>query len=144
MKKIVATICLLCMFVSLSACVNWFPIKFSGIVESEDPHIRILLNLDPHLDINCNAEWIQDDGTVQKMHFGKGQGQFIMYRYREDGFYGIDDDDIIFRGDYRCKEDTLILFLEDGSEITLKKTAEVDEWPYLDDEMPREEIPPQE
>lgn len=104
-----------------SGCVDFTPLNIEGILESENPKIRIVISDDPGF--GHDGELIQDDNAVVKILFTGRQGKFFIYKYQEDKAYGTNST-ILFRGSYKIKDDTLILKTEDGSKIILKKNDE--------------------
>jgi len=120
-RKVVLILTLLLLVFMGSAC-TWNPFTISGVLECEEPHMRIYIENDNSS--NDEAEWFKEDGTVEKLVFSAMHGDFFIFRFREDGMYGIDDEDILFRGDYRCSEDMLILIMDDGNRFVFKKIAD--------------------
>ena len=108
-----------------TACVNFFPVTIDGVLESESPKMRITMSTDPHKFGN-DGELTQDDGTVIKIVFSQGNGKFTIFQYQEDGQYGTDST-ILYEGKCRQKGDSIVLYVDDGSEIVLEKVDESSE-----------------
>ena len=111
------------MLLTLPACVNFFPITINGTLESENPKMRIVFLDDPTTGAKP-GELVQEDGTVIEIVFMASHGDFFIFEANEEGLYGTEDI-ILFEGECRQKDDdTLILFVDDGSKIILKKVEE--------------------
>ena len=110
------------MLLTLPACVNFFPITINGTLESENPKMRIVMSDDP-TKFGNDGELIQEDGTVVQIVFSVSHGDFFIFKFDEEGRYGTDAI-VLFEGECRQKDDdTLILFVDDGSKIILKKVV---------------------
>ncbi len=121
-RKIILIFCIVILFI-LSACVDFFPITIDGTLESENPKMRIVMLNDPTTGANP-GELVQEDGTVVQIVFSVSHGDFFIFKSNEEGRYGTDDI-VLFEGECRQKDDdTLILFVDDGSKIILKKVEE--------------------
>ena len=123
MRKIIVFIFLMFILSMCTACVNFFPIKVTGIVESESPRMRITMNTDS-TKFGNEGELTQDDGSVTKIVFATSHGGFAIYEFNEDGQYGTNST-ILYKGKCRQKDDTIILKVDDGSEIVLEKVDEL-------------------
>lgn len=111
------------MLLTLPACVNFFPITINGTLESENPKMRIVFLDDPTTGAKP-GELVQEDGTVIEIVFRASHGDFFIFQANEEGRYGTDAI-VLFEGECRQKDDdTLILFVDDGSKIILKKVEE--------------------
>ena len=108
-----------------TACVNFFPVTIDGVLESESPKMRITMNTDPHK-FWSDGELTQDDGSVIKIVFADFHGDFAIYEFSEDGQYGTNGT-ILYEGKCRQKGDSIVLYVDDGSEIVLKKVDETSE-----------------
>ena len=106
-----------------TACVNFYPITITGVLESETPKMRITMNTDPHK-FGSDGELIQDDGSVIKVVLSQGNGKFIIFQYQEDEQYGTGST-ILYQGKCRQKGDTIVLYVDDGSEIVLEKVSTI-------------------
>jgi|GEM_PF-3776513 len=123
MKKKVILIFSFMMLLTLPACVNFFPITINGTLESENPKMRIVFLDDPTTGAKP-GELVQEDGTVIEIVFRASHGDFFIFQANEEGRYGTDAI-VLFEGECRQKDDdTLILFVDDGSKIILKKVEE--------------------
>ena len=121
-RKIILIFCIVILFI-LSACVDFFPITIDGTLESENPKMRIVMSDDP-TKFGSDGELIQEDGTVVQIVFSVSHGDFFIFKFDEEGRYGTDAI-VLFEGECRQKDDdTLILFVDDGSKIILKKVEE--------------------
>ena len=123
MRKIVLFICFIFLLPMCTACVNFYPITITGVLESETPKMRITMNTDPHK-FGSDGELIQDDGSVIKVVLSQGNGKFIIFQYQEDEQYGTGST-ILYQGKCRQKGDTIVLYVDDGSEIVLEKVSTI-------------------
>lgn len=121
MKKLFGILLVFVILLLCSSCIDPYPMNLEGVVESKVPCIRIDLSSDTDLYQNMNGELVQDDGTIIKISFAAGQGRFFIFKYREDGEYGIDDNDILYSGKYRVRGDNLVLYPDDGEKIILEQ-----------------------
>ena len=121
MRKGIALIPFLIILLVCSAC-DVSPLNMEGTYESEEPKICIVTSTDP-TQFGHNGELIQDDGSVVKIVLAGRHGKFFIYKFQEDGGYG-PDDTILYSGEYKSKDDTIILKVDDGKEIILKKVEE--------------------
>ena len=119
--------------VIISGCINIGPRVSSGRWESTDPPMYIDFDAEaplmteedgiPISGINTNiGELFCEDGTSIKINIKILQGQFYLYRYREDGEYSSEDS--ICSGICRLKGESLILKVNSGPTIILHKVDE--------------------
>lgn len=106
-----------------TACVNFFPITITGVLESETPKMRIVMADDPGKFGN-DGELTQDDGSIIKIVFAASHGDFAIYEFNEDGQYGTYGT-ILYKGKCRQKGDTVILKVDDDTEIVLTKVSDL-------------------
>ena len=125
MRKITFWIFFVFILLMCTACVNFYPIKVTGTVESESPKMRITMNTDP-TKFGNDGEITQDDGSIIKIVFATSHGDFAIYEFNEDGQYGTDST-ILYKGKCRQKGDSIVLYVDDGSEIVLEKVVESSE-----------------
>jgi hypothetical protein len=122
MKKFFTVI--LCFVVLFQCgCVNYPYYEASGVWESENPKIKIIID-------NDSSHWgdygilTNDDGSNTKIVFKALHGQFIIYKYQQNGQYGLDSSMVLFKGTFKTRKESLILKTEDGQKIILKRTSE--------------------
>lgn len=117
-KTLIFTYCLLILLLC-SACVDFYPLRIDGILESETPQMQIVVSEDA-TKFGNDGELTDNNGAIVKIVFTAMHGDFIIYKFQEDEQYGINST-ILFSGKYKLKGDTLILNCDDGSKIILKK-----------------------
>lgn len=128
MRKIVLFICFIFLLPMCTACVNFYPITITGVLESETPKMRITMNTDPHK-FGSDGELIQDDNTVIRIVLSISHGSFCIYEYKEfqENEMPGPNTPILYQGECRQKGDTIVLYVDDGSEIVLEKVVESSE-----------------
>lgn len=111
-----------------TACVNFFPVTIDGVLESESPKMRITMSTDPHKFGN-DGELTQDDGSVIKIVLSINHGSFCIYEFKEfqENEMPGPNTPILYKGKCRQKGDSIVLYVDDGSEIVLKKVDESSE-----------------
>ena len=117
-KKITLSFCILVLII-FSSCVDFNPLKIEGTWESTNPKIRIDISANPH-----HGEFTKDDETVIKIAFYAARGRFFIWEADEEKKYGTDAI-CLFKGKYKHRGETLILFVDDGSRIVSKKVEDV-------------------
>jgi len=120
-KKITLSFCILVLII-FSSCVDFNPLKIDGTWESTNPKIRFVISTDPYKFGN-DGEFTKDDGTVIKIVFSAARGRFFIWEADEEKKYGTDAI-CLFKGKYKHRGETLILFVDDGSRIVLKKVED--------------------
>ena len=112
MKKIlikyIAVVCLLIIFVLYASSCYWPYIDLTGRWESEYPHMYIDFGEE------CTGVLWNADGTVTEIKTGWIPGF---------GISNAETKKTIFRGYYKCHNNTLILDLNDGGRIVMKRVG---------------------
>lgn len=108
----------------MSSC-DCSPIIPDGRWESESPEMFIEFGggtpVSGLIGANANVgELTNDDGTVTEIYFHALNGRFSIYKLRGDAMYE-EERDLIYRGKYKLKNDTLTLTTEDDEKIVLKR-----------------------
>ena len=123
MKTKLIILCLLIVLI-FSSCVNFRPLNIRGLLESDNPSMRIeIVSNSVHGYI---GEYKQKNGDVVKITFEARKGDFKIYEFQEDDDY-VGKDIVLFEGEYRVRGKTLILKCDNGDEIILKKIADLPE-----------------
>jgi len=126
MRKKMTLISFLSILLMCSACVDFSVITLSGTVESENPQICIAIT-NTSGGYGSPGKFTQDDGSEVEIVFSVFHGNFTIYEnkeFNENGMPGLNTP-ILYNGKYRQKGDTVILYVDDGTEIILKKVSEL-------------------
>ena len=122
MKKFLSLFfCGLCIFVCAS-CAHNYSEEMETIYKSENPNMKIMDLWDN--DFGSEGEIVYEDGTVQRIVYSGLEGRFKIFKYDEEGNYGLDENGILYSGSYKEKSDKIILTTEKGEEIVLKKVSQ--------------------
>lgn len=122
MRKCSLLFLLIIMALPLYGCINTSPIIPDGKWYSEDPNMYIEFGVLPSEEISGIAtpetnmgEIYYEDGSSLKIEFAYLHGDFHLYKSNSDIY------EEVFSGTYKLKDDILILYVNDGQEIQLKR-----------------------
>ena len=114
----------------ICSCVEIHRLDIYGIFESENPNMKIYRfhYTDEKLNPDDYGVITNEDGSETKIVFMHAQGHFYIYDFRMDGGYGPPEGaELLYEGECRQKDDTIVLTEKNGNEIVLKKTEDLPE-----------------